>query len=411
MMTPRIFQFVLVAVVCVAVAIANPLPNEIPGPFVPGAGGQVAFRSTDSAYASYAIVNSDTFYADSVFRTSAPGDYGYYIQFRTGIAFPETNSIIDLYAVYDWFSVIDTYHIANVHHGFPLIPPADYFSYNYFPFGSFVYFSLPIPLGGYYWCTALTSNIEPGGYPNHQMRSQLKPFPIDYELPGWGWTFYFERHIRINEVKPFGAGKFIEIAQLGGVPICLDGWKLIADGVHSFDDTDTLVDYLVLYESDWDGGFGITDTCLLMLLAPDGTAMNAMTWRPWPDDGLSANIAIDPVEFWEVSESLTIPTPGAENAMGIAEKQPLPSSVAILSTYPEPFNTSATIGYEFTRGVSSAELRVFDVLGRAINSRELSDLRPGYHETRIADLPSTGVYLVRIATNNGTTEKKITFVK
>jgi len=394
----------------VATAVGNPLPNEIPGPFVPGAGGEVAFRSIDSAYASYAIVNSDTFYTDSVFDASLSpyDDYRWIIKFNTGIAFPETNSTIDIYAVYPaWGS---TYHHA-VNYGVSFEPPIDFFGFTLHPYGFSGDYNLPIPPDDHYWRIVGVTDWEYYGY-EHMHRAQINPFPVNYDLVSWGRGFIFDQFIRINEVKPFGTNKFIEVAQHGDTAVCLDGWSLWANGLHIFTEADTLVDYLALYESHWDSGFSLTDTCQLVLFSSDGTVMNAMTWRPWPDTSMSASIRPEPPEYWTITKNLTIPTPGAPNLMSIAEKNsPLPSTVSILTAQPNPFNASATIGYEFTPGVSSATMDIFDINGRLIRSNDLTDTRPGYHETKISALPSSGTYLVRIETNRGSDEMKITYLK
>ncbi len=356
---------------------ANPLPSSVEGPFIPGEGGEVAFRSIDSAYTSYAIVNSDIFHVDSVFMTSVLDDYRFYVQFNTGITFTETNSTIDIYNIWSSYSFVDTFLIADIHYGFPIEPPVSYASFSRYP----LLWDYPTPPDSFYWRNVMAGDIWPGEL-HVVFRAQLNNLPVDYDLPNWGTGLDYESFISINEIKPFGTNKFIEIAQYGDTPVCLENWFMLAEGFHFFTEEDTLVDYLVFYDSEWDSGFSLPDTGEVVLFAPDGTAMNSVKWRIWPDASLSANTYFPPPEyFWCPAETLLTPTPGTENAMSISEKPPLPSAVAILSAQPNPFNASASIGYEFAHGVTEAEIGVFDILGREVLSRSLSDTRPGYHET------------------------------
>ncbi|MGC9314886.1 MAG: T9SS type A sorting domain-containing protein, partial [bacterium] len=237
----------------------------------------------------------------------------------------------------------------------------------------------------------------------YSLRSLPQPDTLPESVPD------LTNEIQISEFKPLGSERFVEL--WSPVLYSLDGWTLLAEGFHVFESTDIVDGCFVLREEDWDDGFDIGDSCgQLALLGPSMVCAKAFNWNGLSDTSVSGN-ALRHDAGWIDSTAWALPTPGF-STLNIREiGVPLPAAVSILSAQPNPFNDAASIGYEFAHGVTEAEIGVFDILGREVLSRRLSDTRPGYHETKIAALPSSGTYLVRIETNRGSDEMKITYLK
>lgn len=393
-----------------ATAMGNPILPVVPGPFVPGPGGEISFVADQYCSLSTVIIGEETLSVDTIIvRDSTVVDYWewyempFVYKFDTDTLFPEEGSEFTI-----WFSDSSDMWFWEWPESFNMGLSPDFFTEEYY-FSFWTLNRIPIATDGYYWRMVYLYYLTDGDY----WQYQLKPLPVDYNLPLFASErFSFDDYIRINEVKAFGTDRFVEIAKFSEDTLTLDGWRLLGDGgLHNFSIGDTLIDYFALFESDWDSGFELLDTCQLLLISPEGNLWSNFAWKPWAISDYSVNVYIDPDTFWRDTIAYATPTPGAMNAMGVSEKASLPSTVAILSAQPNPFNASAIIGYEFAPGVSSATMDIFDINGRLIRSRDLTDTRSGYHETKIAALPSSGTYLVRIETNRGSAEGKITYLK
>jgi len=391
----------------VATAVGNPLPEYVLGSFIPGVDGEISIIGRFDGPSSYAVVNGVTVYSDSVFIRDLPlspfdSFYCEVSRIPTGDFFPDSGANITIF--------IDGSIFQSFSYG--LNPVVEDGSFNFKPW--FWHNQIPCAPGGYYWRTGFSKYW--GGLSPYEIITtfDLETTPIDYSRSiETGTDVYSTSDLRIQEVKPFGGDRFIELGKNDDDSLCLDGWRLLADGFHTFTETDTIIDCLALFEADWDSGFSISDTCQLILLSPNLTALLSVSWYPWPDTSLAACILneIDPTTGY-YREILATPTPGVPpSAIDEIPSAKLPAAVAIHSAQPNPFNDAASIGYEFAHGVTEAEIAVFDILGREVLSRKLSDTRPGYHETKIATLPASGTYLVRIETNRGSDEMKITFLK
>ena len=89
----------------------------------------------------------------------------------------------------------------------------------------------------------------------------------------------------------------------------------------------------------------------------------------------------------------------------------LPGGFALHQNYPNPFNPSTTIGFALPAR-SPVELRVFNALGREVDSRHLGDLPAGEHEIDYdGSLLASGVYFYRIVTDHGSEARKMVLVK
>jgi len=92
------------------------------------------------------------------------------------------------------------------------------------------------------------------------------------------------------------------------------------------------------------------------------------------------------------------------NIDGVSEQ---PSQVALLSSYPNPFNPEATIRFDVSKS-QQVRLSVFNELGQQVMVLVNGRLEAGQHEARLAayGLPS-GAYFVRLETDTGVVTRSI----
>ena len=88
-----------------------------------------------------------------------------------------------------------------------------------------------------------------------------------------------------------------------------------------------------------------------------------------------------------------------------------PSPVALLSSYPNPFNPEATIRFD-VRQSQQVRLSVFNELGQQVMLLVDGRLEAGQHEARLAayGLPG-GTYFVRLETNTGVVTRTVVLMK
>jgi len=96
------------------------------------------------------------------------------------------------------------------------------------------------------------------------------------------------------------------------------------------------------------------------------------------------------------------------NIDGVSEQ---PSQVALLSSYPNPFNPEATIRFD-VRKSQQVRLSVFNELGQQVMVLVDGRLEAGQHEARLAayGLPS-GTYFVRLETDTGVVTRTVVLMK
>ncbi|MCC6395803.1 MAG: DUF4832 domain-containing protein [Bacteroidetes bacterium] len=86
-------------------------------------------------------------------------------------------------------------------------------------------------------------------------------------------------------------------------------------------------------------------------------------------------------------------------------------AIRLHGNYPNPFNGSTRIVFSVGRR-SPVEFQVFDVLGRLVQARTLSDMSPGRHEIPFdAAQLAGGVYFYRLAVHNGHATGRILYLK
>jgi hypothetical protein len=96
---------------------------------------------------------------------------------------------------------------------------------------------------------------------------------------------------------------------------------------------------------------------------------------------------------------------------GVNNTTETPEDYYILQNYPNPFNPTTKIRFAIPEK-SQVKLALYDVLGRELATILDEELNPGVKEVELngSDL-SSGIYLVRMITNNYQQTIKITLLK
>ena len=89
----------------------------------------------------------------------------------------------------------------------------------------------------------------------------------------------------------------------------------------------------------------------------------------------------------------------------------LPDRFELEQNYPNPFNPTTTISYSLGRR-SHVGLKVYDILGREVQTLVNKELGAGYHEIIFdASTLGNGVYFYRMETGNFSKTKKLILLK
>jgi hypothetical protein len=94
------------------------------------------------------------------------------------------------------------------------------------------------------------------------------------------------------------------------------------------------------------------------------------------------------------------------------EPTSLPTELALLPNYPNPFNPSTVLSFELpTRG--DVSLEIYDVLGRRVASLLSNRTLPAGRHEHVFDAHNlaSGTYLVRLTSNNLVRNQKILLIK
>ncbi len=107
--------------------------------------------------------------------------------------------------------------------------------------------------------------------------------------------------------------------------------------------------------------------------------------------------------WWQYEESVT--------AVNETEGKSKPSVFSLSQNYPNPFNPTTVIGYQLSVN-SDVTLRVYDVLGRAVETLVHERQSAGEHSVRFnaANLPS-GVYFYQLQSGTYSNTKKLLLLK
>ena len=97
-----------------------------------------------------------------------------------------------------------------------------------------------------------------------------------------------------------------------------------------------------------------------------------------------------------------------------SEETITPGVISILSVYPNPFNSSATIEVENPQG-QGVELEIFEISGRWIDTIYSGWLSGGSHQFRWKgsghQTLTSGIYLITLRGENFTTSRKVILLK
>lgn len=83
----------------------------------------------------------------------------------------------------------------------------------------------------------------------------------------------------------------------------------------------------------------------------------------------------------------------------------------LLGTYPNPAQNQATVRFALPEGAADATLKLYDVLGRSLQTVDLSNVQDRYTRTLDVANIATGMYLLRLTANGRTQTKKLTVVR
>ncbi len=123
-------------------------------------------------------------------------------------------------------------------------------------------------------------------------------------------------------------------------------------------------------------------------------------WWVGASDGMDSSVTS---ERWRLNAPVPVAVP--------ADALTLPREYSLLPIYPNPFNSSARIGFTMPAS-GSVSLTVLDVFGKKAAGWEFADLAPGAHELvwNAEDVPP-GLYFVRLEAPCGRIIRKLTLVK
>ena len=102
--------------------------------------------------------------------------------------------------------------------------------------------------------------------------------------------------------------------------------------------------------------------------------------------------------------------------VNVSEEKNLPVDYKLYEAYPNPFNPNTTISYELSKA-SFVEIKIYDLMGRMVNSLVNSDVKPGFHSLKWnatnfqGESVPAGVYLYSIEVGSFIQTKKILFLK
>jgi len=115
----------------------------------------------------------------------------------------------------------------------------------------------------------------------------------------------------------------------------------------------------------------------------------------------------------EPFDTLYIPIHGCGSScyVGIVEPNCFPSKLYLDLSYPNPFNSSATIRYGLLCP-GHVTLRIYNLLGQQVGTLFEGYQHPGFHTTTLkaGELPS-GLYLVRLNANNEVFTQKVMLIR
>ncbi len=117
------------------------------------------------------------------------------------------------------------------------------------------------------------------------------------------------------------------------------------------------------------------------------------------------------VEAWSLADLTSWTEEVAEETKAASRGETLPTEAALTGAYPNPFNRHSTVAFALPEA-QRVRLAVYDVLGREVVVLVNSEAEAGRHEAVLdgSGLPS-GVYVVRLVTEDRTETQRVTLVR
>jgi hypothetical protein len=121
--------------------------------------------------------------------------------------------------------------------------------------------------------------------------------------------------------------------------------------------------------------------------------------------------AYDNYGYYRVGFDINLQPPGIPKKAHENSDLNIPNTFALYQNYPNPFNPTTTIKYDLPID-SKVSLRLYDILGREVQTLVNEFVSAGYHEVVLnANNLSTGVYFYRIEAGNYINTKKFILLK
>ena len=90
----------------------------------------------------------------------------------------------------------------------------------------------------------------------------------------------------------------------------------------------------------------------------------------------------------------------------------LPTATSLSKNYPNPFNPSTTMEYEIPIGINNLNISLYDLHGRLVKTFHNGPHQPGYFSITInSENLNSGIYIVKLVSNQSIATKKITVIK
>ena len=161
------------------------------------------------------------------------------------------------------------------------------------------------------------------------------------------------------------------------------------------------------------GNFGVTAAAITPSFPVTGTWYDYFSGASLSVTDLNAQIQLLPGEFRiYTTQQLATPEAGLIRVDQEDEDPTVPTTFALLSNYPNPFNPSTMIRYQLGQS-TRVTLEVFDVTGRKMATLAQNQLQPqGTHEALFdaSGLPS-GLYLARLSAGAFSATQKLILAK
>ena len=144
----------------------------------------------------------------------------------------------------------------------------------------------------------------------------------------------------------------------------------------------------------------------------DSTSSGKLQQCPWiSSDGHQLYFMSNYDNLIGLWESHLVIDENGDSVIDVIAESPVVPSYSLEQNYPNPFNPGTTIVYSLPVR-TPVKLEIYDILGRRVATLVDQEQPPGRYTVRVnSQMPSTGLYFVRLSTTNFISQKKILFVR